>query len=126
MEEFRIYVHAPPVEGQEIELPLQNVSTLEWQTAKVIVAHEADELSDAAKLWIYDAAGGGGPPGKGALLAPEPWFVQIVELEEEEVPEVKVREAKVNLRERRGDLLATLIRMQEEKERQKAGGGKEP
>ncbi|HKZ51193.1 MAG TPA: hypothetical protein VJ256_05485 [Dehalococcoidia bacterium] len=118
MEEFRIYVHAPPVEGQEIELPLQNVSTLEWQTAKVIVAHEADELSDAAKLWIYDAA------GKGALLAPEPWFVQIVELEEEEVPEVKVREAKVNLRERRGDLLATLIRMQEEKERQKAEGGK--
>jgi len=118
MKKWNLMAWETPVEGKEIECSIQDAETYEFKQARVILSHSHNELPEGDELRIYNA---GGAPG--TLLFNEPWFVKIVEIEEEDVPEVKVVPQKLSLGRMRGSMLETLIKQREEGEKNKSGQG---
>lgn len=96
-----------PPENQEVEVELRDPRLMESFRARAIFSSKPEELSGADRLWIVRQDTG---------RFKEPWAVKIIERIEAEASEVKaLPRRKPSLGQRKGHLLADLLKERERK-----------
>ncbi len=95
----------PPLD-KETEVELRNPQTFEKFSAKVIISKSPSNLQDPDTLWLFSTSG----------RKSVPYYVKILDVEEEELPEVKtLPRRKLSLGERRGTMLVKMLKDREKK-----------
>lgn len=95
----------PPL-GKETKVELRNPQTFEKFTAKVIISKDLSNLQAPDTLWIFSTSG----------RKSEPYYVKIINVEEEGFPEVKtLPRRKLSLGERKGTMLVKMLKEREKK-----------
>lgn len=96
-----------PPEHEEIEVELRDPRLMESFRAKAIFSSKPEELPGADTLWIVRQDTG---------RFKEPWAVKIIERYDDEAQDVKaIPRRKPSLGQRKGQLLADLLKQREEK-----------
>jgi len=96
-------------ENTEIELELRNPKTLAAFRARAIVNADSNKLPGGDVLWLFSTQG----------RQQQPWAVKIIEEIEEEEPEATVLpRRKLSLGERKGRMLADMIKERDEKKKE--------
>ncbi len=104
-------IHEPPLD-QETTVELRNPQTLEKFTAKVIISKDPSKLDNPDTLWLFSTSG----------RKSDPYYVKILEREEEEIPDVKpLPKRKLSLGERRGKMLIEMLKEREAKKKKREG-----
>jgi hypothetical protein len=102
-------INEPPLD-QEVKVELRDPHTFEKFIAKVIISKDLTNLNNPDTLWLFSTFG----------RKPNPYYVKILEKEEEEFPEVKPLPArKLSLGERKGKMLIEMLKEREEKREKK-------
>ena len=100
-------IHEPPLD-HEAKVELRNPHTFENFTAKVILSKDPAKLDNPDTLWLFSTHG----------RKPDPYYVKILEIEEENIREVKpLPEKKLSLGERKGKMLIEMLKEREEKKK---------
>lgn len=97
-----------PPENQETVLMVRDGDTLETCRVRAVIARSAEGMPAAEKLWLQDIE---------AVVrrAGNPWWIQVLEVIDEERDEVKVLpKPTISLGKRRGDMLRHLMQRQGE------------
>jgi len=106
MKDYFLYTDksGDPQEHQEIELEVQDMTTLEKIRIKAIISCSHADLSGADSLWLRDEK------AYRNTRPDNPWAIKILQEIEEEADEVQVKpRISVPLRQKKGNLLKTLI-----------------
>lgn len=99
----------PPLD-KEVEVELRNPQTFEKFSAKVIISKDPLNLPDPDTLWLFSTSG----------RKNTPYYVKIIEVAEEELPEVKaLPRRKLSLGERRGTMLVKMLKDREKTKQDK-------
>jgi len=101
-----------PPEGEEIEVELRDPRLMESFRVRAIFFSNPDESSGGDIVWLVRQDTG---------RFKEPWGVKIIERYEDEASEVKaISRRKPSLGQRKGHLLADLLKQREEKMAQRS------
>ena len=96
-----------PSENQLTELTVRDSDTLETHRVRAIITRSQEGAPGAEKLWLQDNEAV-------AVRAENPWWIQILEILDEEREEVTVLpKPSVSLGKRRGGMLRHLIERSE-------------
>ncbi len=103
-----------PPEGEEVEVELRDPRLMESFRVRAIFSSNPEELPGSDVVWLVRQDTG---------RFKEPWAVKILEKYEDEASEVKaISRRKPSLGQRKGHLLADLLKQREEKMAQRAKG----
>ena len=98
-----------PINQEVVVTQLRDKSTMFTHKAKVVVRSSFDEYPDADKLYYIS-------PTSGELGDPVP--IQVIEFLDEEIQAVKVLpKGKLTLGERKGRMLATMLKERQERKK---------
>lgn len=107
------YFYSPQVtplqENHEVQIEVTEQATKSRITVRAVVGSTPEALPGAEKLWLFSE--------KGRQEAP--WYIKVLErIEEEEEPDVgPMARQRLTLGQRKGRMLADMIREREEKKR---------
>lgn len=108
MKEFEAFLKSAS-EGEIIEIELRDRETFETLYVKGRLSEDPEKLNSPDRVWISF--------GEKLGVGKKPWYIEIIEVKEEEVEKVDLETTKVkaSLGQRRGSMIKSLLEEREKK-----------